>query len=87
MFPHKYVKIQGLQPQSEHNHRENESVNGHARLSHQMPDTTADKSANMVIRAAPLIYGAVLGSFGGNLSFGLFVGFLVAVFMQLGMKT
>ena len=57
----------------------------YVRLSHEMPDDTAEASARMLIRTVPMIYGALLGGVLGNMPIGVSMGFALTVGLDMRM--
>jgi thiosulfate reductase cytochrome b subunit len=83
MLSHQNIYAPGLaMPTRNVLHRTKHSER-HAKLSHQMPQATAEASARLLIRAVPLAYGFLLGGLSDHLLPGLLAGLAVAVVLDL----
>lgn len=57
----------------------------YVQYSHQMTEDTAEGASRFLIRAVPLVYGALLGGLTGNMVFGLSVGVVLCMALDLRM--
>jgi len=86
MFSHQYIHAPSLNMPTYNGLYRTRSSDRHARLSHQMSEATAEASARFLVRAVPLVYGALLGGLSDHLLLGLLIGFSVTVVLDLRLK-
>ncbi len=83
MFSYQHIYAPGLtMPTHTGLHRTKHS-DRHAKLTHQIPEATAESSARLLSRALPLAYGFLLGGLSDHLLLGLLAGLAFAVVLDL----